>query len=145
MIDETVDYDYGTESSELDNEPMPYPPSKTQPTSLADRVSKLEKRTTYLAIGTGIGFLGVVGMVGKLIQQFGTVMEQMHAANAQTKNFLTQLRQAQTRAQQSQQAQPASSGPVYDPGPQDKSEYEKKLIENTPEPIDLTTEPGDLL
>lgn len=105
--------------------------------SLDKRLSKLERRVTMVTIGTAVGFVGVLGMVGKLVQQFGVVMQQLNQSNAQAQQLVKTLKQRQQPAPAPAQSTP--SGPVYDPGPQELSEDQRSMLKDVE--VNLHDEP----
>jgi len=144
---ELEDYDeleYDDDSKVVDSEPSHGPIIKSSTDALSYRVNKLERKVNYVAIGAGLGIVATVGMLGRLLQQFAVVMQDLNGTNTEAKQLIEMAKRARAATMQTSQAQTPeeANGTVYDPGPQEVSPEERAEIKKIGK-IDLHDEVGD--
>lgn len=94
-------------------------PSPKDYVPVEHRVRVLERNVKILSVVTIMGIGGVLAMVGNLMKNLGSVMENFNSKANQANQMMEQLAQVASQMQQSQPSQPHQTQPGFDPGPQD--------------------------
>ena len=116
------------------------------PVSLESRVRKLERKTTIIAIGAGLGVMLSIGMIGRMLQQMGPLMQELQYTTAEAQKLIKQQKRnpnpspkPEVRLDDVSDVAPTN---VYDPGPPEVPPSVQEEVKKIG-PIDLHDEPSE--
>ena len=116
--------------------------------SLDDRVRKLERKTTIIAIGAGLGVMLSIGMIGRMLQQMGPLMQELQYTTAEAQKLIKQQKRNPNPRPRPEVSLDDSVSVdvtptnVYDPGPPEVPPSVQEEIKKIG-PIDLHDGPSE--